>query len=42
MTRLQSDDIAGIVPRLKAYDEELLAKTGCNLRQIACHAVALE
>jgi pyrrolysine biosynthesis protein PylD len=42
MTRLQSDDISGIGPRLKAYDEELLAKTGCNLRQIACHAVALE
>ena len=42
MTRLQSDDIAGIAPRLKAYDEELLAKTGCDLRQIACHAVALE
>jgi len=41
MTRLQSDDIAGIAPRLRAYDEELFAKTGCNLRQIACHAVAL-
>jgi len=42
MTRLQSDDISGIAPRLKAYDEELLAKTGCNLRQIVCHAVAFE
>ena len=42
MTRLQSDDISNIVPQLKVYDQELLAKTGCNLRQIACHAVALE
>jgi len=42
MTRLQSDDISGTGSRLKAYDEELLAKTGCNLGQIACHAVALD
>jgi pyrrolysine biosynthesis protein PylD len=42
MTRLQSDDISGTEPRLKAYDEELLAKTGCDLGQIACHAVALD
>jgi len=42
MTRLQSDDISGIAPQSKAYDEELLAKTGCNLRQIACHTVGLK
>jgi pyrrolysine biosynthesis protein PylD len=42
MTRLQSNDISGIASGLKAYDEGLLAKTGHNLRQIACHAMALE
>jgi len=42
MTRLESDDILNIPSHLADYDEELLAKTGCNLRQIACHAVALE
>ena len=41
MTRLRSDDIAKITSQLNAYDEELLAKTGHNLRQIACHAVEL-
>jgi pyrrolysine biosynthesis protein PylD len=42
MTRLQSNDIAGITSQLKAYDEELFVKTGHNLRQIACHAVELK
>ena len=42
MNRLQSDDISDIAPQLKAYDQALLAKTGWCLRQIACHAVALE
>jgi pyrrolysine biosynthesis protein PylD len=42
MTRLQSDDISGIPSQLIAYDEELLLKTGHNLRQIACHAVELK
>ena len=42
MTRLQSHDIAGISSRLMAYDEELLLRTGHNLRQIACHAVGLK
>jgi pyrrolysine biosynthesis protein PylD len=42
MTRLQSDDISGISSQLKAYDEELLVKTGHNLRQIACHAMELK
>ena len=42
MTRLQSDDILNIPSQLEAYDEELLAKTGYNLRQIACRAVELK
>jgi pyrrolysine biosynthesis protein PylD len=42
MTRLQSDDISGISSQLKTYDEELLVKTGHNLRQIACHAMELK
>ena len=41
MSRLQSDDISGISSQLKAYDKELLVKTGYNLRQIACHAAGL-
>ena len=42
MTRLQLDDISNISSRLTAYDEELLVKTGHNLRQIACHATELK
>ena len=42
MTRLKSNDIAGITSQLKAYDEELVLKTGHNLRQIACHAVEVK
>ncbi len=42
MARLQSDDISGISSQLKVYDQELLLKTGHNLRQIACHAVDLK
>jgi pyrrolysine biosynthesis protein PylD len=42
MTRLQSHDISEIPSQLKAYDEELLFKTGHNLRQIACHATQLK
>jgi pyrrolysine biosynthesis protein PylD len=42
MTRLQSNDISGISSQLQAYDEELLVKTGHNLRQIACHAMELK
>jgi pyrrolysine biosynthesis protein PylD len=42
MTRLKSNDIADIASRLPAYDEELLRKTGHNLRQIACYAAQLE
>jgi len=42
MTRLQTDDILNVSSQLKAYDEELLVKTGHNLRQITCHAVDLK
>jgi pyrrolysine biosynthesis protein PylD len=42
MTRLQSDDISDIPSQLIAYDEELLLKTGHNLRPLACHAVELK
>lgn len=41
MTRLQSGEIAEISARLRAYDEELLAKTGRTLRGLACYAVGL-
>lgn len=42
MTRLLPKDLSDIVSQLKAYDEELLLKTGHNLRQIACHAARLK
>ena len=42
MTRLKSNDISAIASQLTAYDQELLLKTGHNLRQIACHAVQLK
>ena len=42
MTRLQSADVSAISSQLVAYDQELHAKTGHGLRQIACHALALE
>ena len=41
MTRLRSADIAKISAGLKAYDEELLSKTGKTLRGIACYAMEL-
>jgi pyrrolysine biosynthesis protein PylD len=41
MTRLLSDDIAGISAGLNEYDTELLAKTGHSLRGLACYAVGL-
>lgn len=41
MTRLRSTDIAEISAGLKAYDEELLSKTGRTLRGIACYALEL-
>jgi len=42
MTRLRSNDVAEIPSQLKAYDEELVLKTGHTLRQIAYHAVGLK
>ncbi len=42
MTRLQSHDISEIASQLSAYDEELLFKTGHNLRQVACYATQLK
>ena len=39
MTRLRSIDIIDIAANLPEYDEELIVKTGCNLKDIACHAV---
>lgn len=42
MTRLRSIDIIDIATHLNEYDEELVAKTGCNLKEIACHAVGLD
>jgi len=38
MTRLLETDIRDIPNSLTAYDAELIAKTGCSLFQIACHA----
>jgi hypothetical protein len=38
MARLPSDDISVISSQLIAYDEELLVKTGRNLRQIGIFA----
>jgi pyrrolysine biosynthesis protein PylD len=42
MTRLKPDDVLNIPYQLEAYDEELRAKTGHNLRQIACYALDLK
>ncbi len=41
MTRLRSADIAEISAGLNEYDTELRAKTGHNLRGLACYAVGL-
>ena len=38
MTRLKTLDIAGISAGLDRYDAELLIKTGCTLRGLACQA----
>lgn len=42
MTRLKSLDIADIGANLDRYDAELLAKTGCNLKGIACLTAGVE
>jgi len=41
MTRLTTDDIRSIADELEAYDEELVTKTGCSLRGIACRAAGI-
>lgn len=41
MTRLRTEDIENIPQALRAYDQELLSKTGHTLRGIACHALGL-
>ncbi|MDQ7093514.1 3-methylornithyl-N6-L-lysine dehydrogenase PylD [Desulfosporosinus sp. PR] len=39
MTRLKEDDIEQISATLSDYDQELLAKTGCRLRELAAYSV---
>ncbi|NIQ38022.1 MAG: 3-methylornithyl-N6-L-lysine dehydrogenase PylD [Proteobacteria bacterium] len=41
MTRLETGDLAGLGQTLDDYDDELRAKTGRTLRQIACRAAGL-
>lgn len=41
MTRLRTEDIEHIPQALKAYDRQLLSKTGHTLKGIACHALGL-
>jgi pyrrolysine biosynthesis protein PylD len=42
VTRLKTLDIAKISAELDRYDTELLVKTGCNLRGIACRSADVE
>lgn len=42
MTRLTTDDILKIADGLDAYDEELVSKTGCTLKGIACRAGGIQ
>jgi len=42
VTRLKTLDIAKISAELDQYDKELLVKTGCNLRGIACRSAGVE
>ncbi len=42
MTRLKALDITDIGINLDRYDTELLVKTGCTLRGIACQAAGIE
>ncbi len=41
MTRLRTEDVEHIAQTLKAYDQELLDKTGDTLGGIACHALGV-
>ena len=42
MTRLITADISNIAANLKNYDRELVARTGCSLRGIACLAAEID
>ena len=42
MTRLTTHDIRHIGAQLADYDTELIKKTGCSLRGIACHAAGVQ
>ena len=42
MTRLTTNDIRQISAQLKDYDTELIKKTGCSLRGIACRAAGFQ
>jgi len=41
MTRLRTEDVECIPQTLKAYDQQLLIKTGQSLKGIACHALGM-
>ena len=41
MTRLRTEDIEHIPRELKAYDQQLLNRTGKTLKGIALHALGL-
>jgi pyrrolysine biosynthesis protein PylD len=42
MSRLATDDIRTVASTLDKYDGELIAKTGGNLKEIACRAVGVD
>ncbi len=42
MTRLTTEDVKSIPVDLAGYDSELIAKTGCTLKEIACRAANLQ
>ena len=41
MTRLKSEQVAGIPAALDSYDRQLQKKTGASLKGIACHAAGI-
>ena len=41
MARLKIENIDGIISGLDGNDEELVKKTGCNLRGVVCHALGI-
>jgi pyrrolysine biosynthesis protein PylD len=42
MSRLVTDDIRTVTSRLDKFDAELIAKTECTLKEIACRAVGVD